>query len=525
MKSNSNESHGPMESACKELLIRRAVQFVVLLAAFVIATRFFVPGFFAPLVPSHSDPWRYFSSGHQPFEWTLLKYPRPVMFFLFKLFAVTPNFSTFIFFVLATSVIGPYCALVVYERLAGIKASLFGAFLYFLVCFSLVTFYQVQTLDFGGCVSIILISIAILMVERSTHDAQLDIRGLLAAALLCWVAMEAKLTYAALLPAIPFLFSRRLSWKSVFVMVVCAGGISFIVLLKDKLFHSPFVDTTGNTSSAYYMAHSVGELLSGVGFYMAHLAPVWLYPILLLAAVAFGKRYGWLALGWLVVMALLSLLPVTVLPNNRVPMYSWFGSVILFLPLVELGAVTRVTTRHVGQKLLIAASAFLFLAGLVGVSRWMPDDRDWLISNQVANGNALAAMDVLRTKIRPGERVLLSGPLNAYSPLKDDEFMASQFPFQFEWSVAIRTADEPFIAMSNATRRMVLARDVEPDKFDTVAYFDRQGRLVKLGPASELRDLNKADRIGALLCGGVSSTDSHVVQACLSSLGEAQAAQ
>lgn len=516
-----------MQSEKLEGLRRVGVRLLLVLLAFVLAARIFSPAVFDPLVPSHADIWRYFAIAQEPFSLKQLFEPRPLMLMLLRMLSVMPNFGAFMFGLLLPALLLPMFLLHTVERISGRRAAAGPAFLYFLVCFSLVTFYQLQTLDFGGCVSGILGCMAVLSLDRAIKRADDDLVGYGFALLLGWLSIEAKPTYSLVLAAAPLLFVERAGWRRTLLSCAAMAGVVALVLVKDKLLGSPFLDTSATSNSNYRIAHDPGQVFTTLWFYIAALLPFGAWPLALFAialdARTHGYKRGALYAAVVLVFTVLAVLPMVAIPNSKWPMYSWFGASILLLPVAFSFAVR---SSKVWKTIALAASWWLLSAlAFIAIVRSEPTTKYWLLYNQLANSKTLRSIEALSTRIQPGQRVLIAGPLNAYSPFKNDIFIASRFGFSFDWRVSVPTSDVGLIAMSHDTRRLLPLADIKPTDFDVVAYFDRSGVLSNVGPAAELEAMSPAERAAAIFCWSERVVGRDAAVACLNNLQETQAAE
>ncbi|WP_312771763.1 hypothetical protein [Pseudoxanthomonas mexicana] len=497
--------------------MHRFWQVLLAIAAFIVASRFFTPGFFDPLVPSHSDVWRYYAYSQEAVLPNLITSPRPVMLILIKLLGVLPDFRWFTAGLLLPAVLVPVFLVSWAERVTSTRWALVPTFIYFFLCFALESYYELQLLDFGGCFAVILGVLALNKLDTiaRTSPSSKPIGAIWGAMLvLAWLSMEAKPTYALVMAGAPFLYAGRVGLRKCIALSGSILAVVFAVLVKDKVMGSPFLDTT-SAESSYRLAHDVSAILGSFWFYTSRILPAATWPLSLLGLVLLGRAHGWKAPLALAVLAVLAVLPMVAIPNNRLSMYSWFGSslILLAVPMIFIYAADR---WRLASRLV---SVPLLFAGLWGIAVAEPTARYWYESNQIANGHMLKSLASLQAYVRPGAKVLMAGAHNAFSPLKNDAFVRSRFRHELDWKVTVPKSDLSLITGSRDTQRLVPAGEVIPQNFDLVAYFARDGRLLRIGPAAELVPLPAEQRLAQMLCQEALADPVP----CLNQVGESEA--
>ena len=317
-------------------------------------------------------------------------------------------------------------------------------------------------------------------------------------AVVAWLSIETKPTFAALLPALPLLFIRHVGWRATVIRSVAVILIIAGVLLKDRLLGSAFVGVGQGQGSSYAIANNPLIVLQTLGFYLARLLPAWAYLVI---ALAYGKliRQGrWEWAGVFAAMTLLAIVPVLAIPNHRFEMYSWYGASILLLPAALLWG--RSQSDGVARVVWQTSSWVAASIALIAIASASPQLRGWYELNQRANANTLAALDTLRAKMLPGERLLLVGALNAFSPFRSDAFIELRFPYSFEWHVAVPPRDEAWIIGNRDSSRAIRTSEIDLARYDRVAVFSNEGRLLNLTRPQALASLPAPFRVPAFGC-------------------------
>ena len=193
--------------------------------------------------------------------------------------------------------------------------------------------------------------------------------------------------------------------------------------------------------------------------------------------------------------------PVLLIPNHLFVMYAWFPASIILLvfPLATTLAVRRL---GMGAKVLLTIGV---VASLFAESRFLPIQRTWYRYNHEVNVATLRSLPYVGNQIRPGDRVLVSGRLNAYTPFKNDKLIARYFPQGVDWRVMVAPADDPLIPMSPDTSKFVKLSDPDVGEFDLHVAYDDRGNVVYVGevdPRIVSSETDAAVRAGLLLCHG-----------------------
>lgn len=489
--------------------------------AYLLVTRLVTPGFFEPLTPTHSDVWRYFAFSKTDYIFIDVTSPRPLMILALKLLGGIDSFPWFVAAILVPAVLLPATLLRTAEKLFNVAAGPWFAFSYFVLAYTLPSFYELQTLDFGGCLSGIVACLCVLAFRRYAMATVNGTSSLLIAVtpfFLAWASIETKPTYSILLASVPFFFATRVGWKKAFLNAVIVCAVVVAILLKDKYFGSPFLDTSAGSASTYKIATGLGDMVESLRFYLHSMLPLGAAPLVAICLYLLGRRFGWKVPLCVAVISVLAVAPMVAIPRNKLAMYGWFGTSLLLLPLalVHVDSLRGRIERPVTVALLWVCMAI----GLVAIIRSQPDVRFWYGYNQKMSANAYAGIRALQSRVQPGERVLFVGGINAYSPFKNDGFIKANFPYDFEWKVAIPAVDAVLIPMSTDTTRLIEGRQVRSVDFDKVVYFNKDSRLVRIDDARSLDALSPGALINALYCRQGKPADVPAELGCLQAIKE-----
>ena len=447
------------------------MRIVAAVALYVLVAGAVSPGFIALGSPLHSDVYRYFEIARGPLAWSVLSNPRPLMLAALGALDVD-DFRVFYCALLLPSVLLPVFMLGALERVFQVSVGLATTVAYLALSYVLPAFYEFAPLDFGGALAGIVACLAVIAWSGGTGRPRL-----LAYAALVWISLEFKPTYAFVLCAVPLLQAWPVRKEGI-AAAATAFAVALAVFLKDRWLGSAFVGVGAQSGSSYQLLGQPGVLSEAFGFYLQRLfSPMgWVLLLGCAAWLAAGKR--WRTPVAIAALALAAILPMLLIPNHRFVMYAWYPSSILLL-LVPLAAATPVPRWRLGGAVLLAAGCML--AG-AAEARFLPVHRAWYVHNQQVNANVLKSLDVLKARLSPGERVLISGRFAPYVPFKNDGFMARYLPQGVDWVVVAPPAEDPLIAMSPDTRRYRSMAAVDAAQFDTHVEYGADGRIDRIGP-------------------------------------------
>ena len=467
------------------------------------------PGFIALGSPLHSDVYRYFEIARGPLAWSVLSNPRPLMLAALGALDVD-DFRFFYCTLLVPSVLLPVFMLAALERVLRVSIGLAATVAYLALSYVLPSFYELAPLDFGGALAGIVACLAVIAWSGGSGRMRL-----LAYAALVWVSLEFKPTYAFVLCAVPLLQAWPVRKEGV-AGAATAFAVALAVFLKDRWLGSAFVGVGAQVGSSYQLLGQPGVLFEAFGFYLQRLFSPMGWVLLLGCAAWLVAAKRWRAPIAIAALALAAILPMLLIPNHRFVMYAWYPSSILLL-LLPLAAITPLSRgRAAGVALLVTAT----LLAVVAEARFLPVHRAWYAHNQQVNANVLASLDVLRTRLVPGERVLISGRFAPYVPFKNDAFVARRLPQGTDWVVVAPPGEDPLIAMSPDTKRYRSMATVDGAQFDTHVEYGADGRIDRIGPPNPALGASgdTAVRRELLFCAPAVAVDANAKPACLADI-------
>lgn len=488
-----------------------ALRIMVALATYLVVAGALSPGFISIGAPVHVDVYRYFDISSKPFTWGLLANPRPLMLAALRVLDID-NFRVFYSLLLIVAILLPLCMLGALERARGTRVGWTAMIGFSALCYVLPSFYELAPLDFGGLLAGMLACSACMVLMR-----QVDWPRIAGYVLLVWLSVEFKPTYAIALCAFPLV----MHWSGRRAFAVAAAAVAFgvvlLVFLKDRWLGSAFVGVHAQAGSSYQLLGMPGAMLGAVVFYLQRIfSPLGWLLVGACAGVLVWRKQGRAVLA-IAVLAAAALMPMLLIPNHRFTMYAWYPASILLL-LVPLAVGYWQPRRLPAAGLCLLA--VLVVAVCSAEAAYLKSHRGWYTHNQLANARILDSLEQLRSRLRPGMRVLISGRLPPYAPFKNDALVARYLPAGVEWVVVAPPSEDVLIPMSGDTRRYVRMADLDGAGFDLHVVYDDAGRIVSIAPpAPGLASPGDSQAKRALLfCSAAGVTDIHVESACLQSI-------
>ncbi len=502
---------------------------VLAVIAFIFAQWFIMPGLLALDVPSHSDLWRYYVVAHEMSWQVAISSPRPLM--LLALLALQGVHNAHTFFVLLNVPAILFACLLMRSAEGLMRRTLLAwqAFAVFLVVFGTAAFYELNPLDYGGMLAgaILALQLGWLVRERDNSvalDGWAFVRMASIAALLGYLSFETKPTFAALIPVAPLVLVRKYGYRK--TLYLCAACVAVIVasVVKDIVLKSPFIQL-GGAPSPYKVGLGPLSFMKALVFYTSEILPGPLVPIAL-----FGLWRAWCVDRYIFAIAIvapvLAVVPMCAIPDRLLPMYGWYGTVVLAAVLAPILAGQR---RKGGSWIIVLLTVLALGAGIAGIERnnIVPQ---WVKANHEFNTHAFAGLEALQGRVLPGERILVAGPLMPFSPFQSDNFIRLTSEVAFTWAVSFPVSSAALVAMSNDSKVHIPFSSLDYTAFDRVAVFDARGDLIELEPATEFGVMTVHEAAARMYCHDelqLADEGARVigVMQCLSRQGEAAAAE
>lgn len=488
-----------------------ALRIAVALLVYLLVAGAFSPGFIALGVPLHSDLYRYFDIAHQPFTSDLLGNPRPLMLVMLRVLDIE-DFRLFHSVLLVASLLLPVFMLAALERICRVRVGWTGTVAFLALCYVLPSFYELAPLDFGGALAGIIACIAAIVLAGGVAWTRV-----LAYALLAWISLEFKPNYAFVLCSLPLLLHWSDDRRGALAASASAFVVAVAVFLKDRWIGSAFVGVGAASGGSYQLLGQPMVVLEALGFYLQRLFSPFTWMLLLACAAWLAKNRQWKLIAGVGALALAAILPMLLIPNHRFVMYAWYPASILLL-LVPLSAAAIPDLRWRPAWLVLLATGVLLACW--AESRFLPLHRSWYVHNQRINANVLASLEQLRTRVVPGERVLISGRLSPYVPFKNDNMIARYMPHGAEWTVVAPPAEDALIPMSPNTTRYARMVDIDAAAFDKHVEYGADGRIDRIGPPDPALGASgdTPERRKLLFCSPAGTRDDNAIAACLGTI-------
>lgn len=488
-----------------------ALRIMAALTTYVVVAGALSPGFIALGAPVHVDLYRYFDISHKPFTWALLANPRPLMLAALRVLDID-DFRIFYSVLLLVATLLPLVMLAALEQARGVRAGWTATISFLALCYVLPSFYELAPLDFGGLLAGVIACSACMVLMK-----QVDWPRIGGYALLAWLSVEFKPTYAVALCAFPLVmhWSGRRSYG--IIAAAATFAVVLLVFLKDRWLGSAFVGVDAQAGSSYQLLGMPGAVLGALLFYLQRIfSPSGWLLMTACAAALIWRRQGRAVLV-IAILAAAALMPMLLIPNHRFTMYAWYPASILLL-LVPMAAACWQPRRFTAAGTCLLA--VIVIVACVGEAAYLKSHRGWYAHNQQSNARILDSLQLLRSHLRPGMRVLITGRLPPYAPFKNDALVASYLPAGVEWVVVAPPSEDVLIPMSGDTRRYVRMADLDGAGFDLHVVYDDGGRIVSIAPPAPgvaIPGDSPAKR-ALLFCNPAGKADGQTDDACLQTI-------
>ncbi|MGH9632994.1 MAG: hypothetical protein ACRD7E_32220 [Bryobacteraceae bacterium] len=447
-----------------------------------VCLRFIFPGYFAPLVPHHSD--LYIPVGLLERSWTeILTYPRPVAYLALRVmgsFGLEGSIAAVIILVL----LGIVLTAVLAARWLDRPPALVPLAVYIVILLAHPQFYFQHRHDVPAALSYIFLLLALGAWLRWLHN------GSRAMMLACLASMGllilTKETYAAaaicLLAGTALLEKRRFHSRWILLLGVVVA-IEVLGLLLNVTRYRHFVAFASGASHPYHPSFNPLSMAATLWFYLGKLfSPA--AVLLLLAALAFtGRDFRKLGFSLLSIAAgLAALLPHLVLPNHLFEEYAWIAAPLVFLPLLLVEPDRLPFKRSVLAYGSLAGFALLWIFTNHGA--YNTPARQWTIQQERTNQGIVASLDRLQSLDPSARRVLVAGLRASYHPWLSSDFVQHELGRSREWTVLVprngpQRRDPPIT--------LALPEQVRLDEFDHAVLYNENGTLARILDRSGLQ--------------------------------------
>lgn len=513
--------------------------FILSLAGFVIGRLFFFPGFLDPLVPSHSDLYRYFTIGQQLWLAKSWLTPRPLMILVLHILGALRSPEA-MWFILSLSSIAFVAALIfLLQKFGRLKANMISILLYSAAIFALPTSFEIYQLDYGGMLAGIL-SVAAIYCWLQYRETDLT-KALLLSLVLFWFSLEMKPTFGATILLLAFIQLLVQRDKTTLFLLLAVFGISVFVVLKDRFLGSPFLGM-GYGSEIYAVQISPRKNLHALRVYLTAVSTKELIPGLLIAYYLFwtAARRSWITVLALLALVVSAIMPMVIIPNRTFQLYAWYCAVLLFIPFLYIlqPEIPPQTDAPVSgtRKALIWADLIVTLVALSVSSQLHADTLSWHWRLTNYNRNVITSLGQLKEistayNFKSSRGVLISGVGGQYQPYIDKRYiqyvtgLPDNYVFLIRQSERTKYGDWSKYGLGNS----VYSDQLDIDSFDYFVIYDKDGSIAWILTLAELQALPEWSRLAALACSlnpnQVNWTADHLenVATCLDEAGESLA--
>ena len=459
--------------------------FLVCAIAFVVGRVLIFPGFIDPRIPSHDDLYRYYMIGQSAFLTNQWLSPRPVMIVFLKFLGGFLNDPGLFWLVLSCSSILFIAVFIDFLKTIKIgEIDCFSTFVYSVSIFSLPASYDIYQLDYGGMLSGIFCIASAHLYLKSPKELAFS-GQLFFSLLLFWIALETKPTFPAvmlLLPAIDFFITRS---RRSFLSFCGIAVISVLVVIKDKYFGSPFINLDG--SGVYEVKIASWDNLVALFVYLKASAPIYLIPgLVMLYFPLRGKGRLNDFILFCPVLAIAAVMPMSLIPNRVLTLYSWYASVFLFLPCLFITSNYFSTGDKVLRIKAGVAIILLIVGGIIMSHKLFPSSAYIWKINQT-NRNVIDSLLVIKKNYLDiaTKKVLFSGLKGPFHAFRQSNFVRSQTNLN-SYTLLLNNSESAWNSFSMNLGETVTLEIIDYNNFDLYYIFDTTGKIAYKLSKSEL---------------------------------------
>jgi hypothetical protein len=444
--------------------------FAVTLTAYLVSVCLLPPKTTVFEAPVHTDIYQYFVVSKLwlsaiPGYHSILYAPRPLSIVFLRLLAVVDNFALFQFLLGLLSVALVIQVLRFANRLFVTTHTLLSVAVFSLACFISPHFYVWHIWDFCGILSGIFFFQGLILLDDHRPSP-----GNLAYAVFLILSVLTKPTYtiAAIITPLCFYIWKR-DKKHIFAFCSATVIVAGILAWDAFILKSQFIQFNGVHPwvVSFNPMTNIRQLLM---FVPEAIIPI---PCVLIFG---GVAFSWMRQYYpqqllLAALAIASLAPMAFIPNRFLPMYAWYGTLPLLVPILPLFSKHLKEELSPGRAIMFIA---LFASAVAAVK--LVGDASERINHQQYHRNVLTSVKDSINEFRVGETVFVTGVEAQVSPFVTKRFAQIYFGKKINWvlldSPEAWAEAYPFIS----------GKDLPPmtNKVDRLARFDKEGFLYKL---------------------------------------------
>ena len=479
-------------------------------AGFIVGRLFAFPGFLDPFVPSHSDLYRYFLISQTQWGSHGWLAPRPLMITFLHLVGTLRN-PELVWFVLSlTSIAFAAVVILLLRHLTFLKPSVISILLYSTVIFSLPSSFEIYQLDYGGMLAGILSATAIYAWYRFYRTRPSMAYG--TSLTLFWLSLETKPTFAAAMLVLALLQLLVHKDKKALLLFI---GVSFILLLvffKDWLLGSPFLQF-GDGGGIYSIQIDPIKNLSALWVYMKSAVPTGLLPGLALAYYLAWKalRRMRAAIAALLLLAVSSVLPLAMIPNRALDLYSWYPGMLISLPFLvvfhmEINGKLRPdriparTPRFLHAACLAVTLVALGLSSKVHAPQAYYDE---FISRH--NKNVISSLDRLSDgnlafNLASARGILVTGLRGPFHPFRNRAYILNRTHLPDTYVLLLKESERAWNEISSEMGPGIYSSELGVGSFDYFIAYDEAGNLWSILSLEQMMAMPEWRRLPTLVC-------------------------
>ncbi len=467
--------------------------FCVTAVVYYLSLRFIFPGYFKPLVPWHKDSFGYFSDFDEPLTfWSMFSTPRFVGGTLDAAISQL-GMGGFTAVMAIISLFSISLTIYLITLIANRKINWFFIVVYLLLVFINPWFYFNYVYDIYDTFAYLFLILAFVSWYLYLKNENSGRGYLIAIIIFTILSLFSKETYFptfALFWIFQCVFGVKKRRSAIYVTII-TFVFMILSILHNKLVTSPFVDVDASTTAPYYIDLSIGSLFHVFLFYLhnfANLGSAIIVGISLILVLVL--KIKWKEAVLFFAMGLSTYAPYIILPNHIFPIYSWLAVPLSYCVLLLLGTevskymrISRYSFKFNTILVPIILILCFFTTSLYINKGYNNETVKWALLQEKINRNTLHAFDYMKTAIKPGDKVLISGLYTPNNPFLIPTFVINNFgkELYIDWTIAVANiawsdkAKNPALA---SPYRSVEVKDIKVTDYDKIFVFNNEGILM-----------------------------------------------
>ncbi|KEQ27941.1 hypothetical protein [Paenibacillus tyrfis] len=463
---------------------------VLIISIYYVVLRFVFPGYFSPLVPFHADIFTNVSTVSGSIYWSdFFGRPRFIVLFI-SAFLSEFGLEGFTAGIITIFLISIFLLIYNFIKFTKMDIGWLSIILYLLLLFSHPSFYFNYSYDIYNTISFFFLMLSIALWHKYSESKKtIYFISCFLTIFLCCFSKETYYITIILFFIIQLYFSKDNRKEKILLSLYSIIVIAFSVYHSRYISKSPFVDVSADHASTYYIDYNITSLLKTFWFYLKNSGSIYTYLIFILAVIvtALYNRNKLFHIMAVYLLGISAYIPYSVLPNHLYSFYSWVAIPLCF-SIVLFFRVELLKSKIV----YFAITLFVIFMMLSWYSYNKIDYRSegtkWTLSQESSNRNILKNLKVIKNKIEPGDKILVSGLYTPFNPFKINKYIEDYFGqnISVSWDIAI--IDSSDIQVEKNIKKIPI-KNINIKEYNKVIVFNNEGQLLNLIEGESLKNI------------------------------------